>query len=85
MPKDVTFNANVIASNAEDAFAKVAKRLVPGFRLSGRVQEHSARALLWNVEVVNEGGDVNDCWVVLSSYGILPGSSLNSVWQEVLQ
>ena len=85
MPKDVTFNVSVIASNAEDASAKVAKRLVPGFRLSGRVQVRSARALLWNVEVVNEGGDVNDCWVVLTSYGILPSKSLGSAWQEVLQ
>lgn len=77
-----SFTVTVTARNAEEALNKVDKRLVPGFTLSGGVQERSARSLLWSVEVVNRGGNVNDCWAALTSYGISPSKALGSIWQE---
>lgn len=80
-----TFVATVSAGNADEAAAKVERYIArcPGFSTTGRVSERSARHLLWNVEVANEGGDVNDLWVVLTSYGITPSDALGSTWQQV--
>lgn len=77
------FFSTVIAVSADDAAAKVAKRLPEGFALTGRVGVRSERHALWNVEVANLGGDVNHAWVILTSYGITPGDELGSVWQSV--
>jgi hypothetical protein len=38
-----------------------------------------------NVEVENLGGDVNDCWVVLTSFGISPSKSLGSHWESAFE
>lgn len=78
-----TFSATVSAADAADAVAKVARRVVEGFALTGRVQVRSERHGLWVVEVANNGGNVNDCWVVLTSYGISPCKALGSVWATV--
>lgn len=78
-----TFAATVSAADAADATAKVARRLVEGFSLTGRVSVRSERHGLWNVEVANNGGNKNDCWVVLTSYGISPSKELGSVWATV--
>lgn len=79
------FAATVSAANAEQAAARVAKHLakVEGFALTGQVQVRSERHMLWTVEVANLGGDVNDCWVTLTSYGISPAEDLGSTWQTV--
>lgn len=77
-----TFIARVIASDADTAVAHVARRLVAGFVTTGRVVQ-GPRNLMWDVEVANNGGDVNDCWVVLTSYGISPSTDLGSVWESL--
>jgi len=80
-----TFAATVCAKDAADALARVGKYLgrVPGFATTGKVAVRSERHLLWNVEVANEGGDVNRAWVTLTSYGISPDKSLGSHWENV--
>ncbi len=83
--RSTTFAATVSATSADDAIARVTKQVakVAGFELTGRVEVRSARHQLWNVEVANHGGDRNDLWVVLTSYGISPAKSLGSMWQTV--
>ena len=80
-----TFAATVSAADAEQAAARVGKYLgkVEGFALTGRVSVRTERHMLWTVEVANLGGDVNDCWVVLTSYGISPCDDLGSTWADV--
>jgi hypothetical protein len=80
-----TFQASIMAANAADALARVEKHLskVPGFATTGRVAERSQKHLLWSVEIADQGGDVNRCWVILTSYGISPDASLGSRWENV--
>ena len=81
-----TFTASVSASDAKDAVKRAHRQVakLDGFELTGRVQVKSERHLLWNVEIHNNGGDVNDAWVVLTSYGINPSPELGSDWESVL-
>lgn len=81
----LTFTATVMAGDAEQAVAKAEKYAakVPGLALTGRVEVRSQRHLLWTVELAANGADVNDAWVVLTSYGITPGDELGSAWQQV--
>lgn len=70
--------------DAVETVRQVAAR-VPGLAVSGRWSERSARHLLWNVEVeVAPETNVNDAWVVLTSYGISPSKDLGSRWEAVL-
>ena len=82
-----TFGAAVFASNMEDALRRVAetctKHGLTGFAPTGRATCTSERHLRWVVEIANEGGDVDDAWVVLTSYGISPDETLGSVWETV--
>jgi hypothetical protein len=79
-----TFTATVMASSADEASAKVAKRLPEGFALTGRTGVRSAKHLLLTVEVENLGGNVDACWVILTSYGISPSKALGSHWETTL-
>lgn len=82
-----TFTASLTATDAPSALARVAKYLakVEGFEATGRVIVTSERHQLWAVEVTAEAGaDVNDCWVLLTSYGISPSPELGSRWESVL-
>jgi hypothetical protein len=78
-----TLYATVIAGSTTDALASVTKNVakVDGFKVTGNVALVSSMKLLYSVEILNTGGDVNDLWVVLTSYGITPGNNLGSVWQ----
>lgn len=76
------FVATVTFSNPAEAAAKVEARLPEGFA-TGRVAWRSERHLLVDVEVTNTGGDVNDCWVILTSFGISPSDALGSRWAQV--
>ena len=80
-----SFAATLTAASPADALASVAKHIakVDGFSLTGNVSTHSSRHLMHSVEIVNDGGNVNDCWVVLTSFGISPNKSLGSVWETV--
>jgi hypothetical protein len=80
-----TFNATVMAGNTTAAYERVAKHLrkLDLFEPTGRVSIRDERHGLYDVEVVNYGGDVNDAWVVLTSYGISPSKDLGSRWQTV--
>ena len=80
-----TLTATLIARSTTDALARAAKHVakVDGFELTGNVSERSSRRLLHDVEILNTGGDVNDLWVVLTSFGIDPSKDLGSVWQSV--
>lgn len=70
-------------SALSEGLAKVERRLPAGFATTGRVGWRSTKHGLVDVEVQNNGGDVNDCWVVLTSFGISPSKDLGSVWGDV--
>ena len=76
------FLATVSASNEADALARVTARLVDGFTVE-HVQVRSERHSLFDVLVADRGGDVDDCWVMLTSYGISPSEDLGSVWARL--
>lgn len=80
-----TFTATVSAMSAGDAVTRVQRHLakVEGFSMTGRAQVRSEKHRLWTVEITDEGGDKDDLWVVLTSYGISPDEALGSVWQTV--
>lgn len=80
-----SFAATLSAASPADALASVAKHIakVDGFSLTGQVAVRSAKHGLYNVELNNDGGNVNDCWVVLTSFGISPNKNLGSVWETV--
>jgi hypothetical protein len=75
-----TFSASIIASDAADAIARVERRLPEGFAVTGRTGVRSAKHQLLTVEVENHGGDIERCWVTLTSYGISPSKDLGSAW-----
>lgn len=76
-----TFTVTVSAADQAGAVERVAKRLPEGFEMTGRTGIRSQRHLLMTVEVANTGGDVDDCWVVLTSYGMSPSIDLGSHWE----
>ncbi len=78
-----TFAVTVSAADEAQAATKVARRLPQGFALTGRTGVRSARHGLFVAEVAHQGGDRNDCWVVLTSYGMSPSADLGSVWESV--
>lgn len=82
------------AADQADAIARVAQYVeggehrlaVAGFATTGRVSvrsERHAKFGMFEVELEDLGGDRDDLWVVLTSYGMSPGSELGSVWQTV--
>lgn len=80
-----TVSVTVIASDEADAIARVGRQVakLEGFALTGRAAVTDAKHMLCSVEVANHGGNVNDAWVVLTSYGMTPGDDLGSAWQQV--
>ena len=80
-----TISVSLIAADEASAVDRVGRTLakLEGFEPTGRVAVKSARHALYTVEVNNLGGDVNDAWVVLTSYGISPADDLGSSWQKV--
>lgn len=74
-----------MAATDEDAIVRVAKHVakLDGFSLTGRVSVKSAKHMLRTVEIANHGGNADDAWVVLTSYGISPAKELGSFWQTV--
>ena len=79
-----TFAATVSAADGTDAIARVERRLVDGFTVTGRTEVRSARHMLWTVEVQNNGGNADAAWVEMTSYGISPSDDLGSAWSEFL-
>ena len=84
--RSASFAASVMASSPEEAIERVERQTsrMAGFAVSGRVAVKSARHALYDVEVLNLGGDVDDCWFWLTSYGISPSPDLGSSWENVL-
>lgn len=80
-----TFAVSVIAADEADALERAGRHIakLEGFGLTGRAAVTDAKHMLCSVEVANNGGDVNDAWVVLTSYGMTPAEDLGSVWQTV--
>lgn len=78
------FTATVIAGTEADAIERVARRLPEGFAVTGEAEVRSARHGLFSVLVENLGGNVEDAWIVLTSYGISPSVELGSKWEAVL-
>ena len=72
------------AQDAEYALGRVAKRLPEGFKLTGRTSVRDERKMMIDVEVENLGGDRNNCWVILTSYGMSPSADLGSHWEELI-
>lgn len=75
-----TIEVTVMASDSTDATARVLKHLakVSGFALTGRTEIRSERHNLWTVEVADLGGDKDDLWIVLTSYGISPAKGVSA-------
>ena len=68
-----TISVTVLGSNIESAKARVARYVgkVAGFEPTGRVTEGKlAGHTQLSFEVADLGGNRNDLWVVLSSYGL---------------
>jgi hypothetical protein len=71
--------ATDVRKRVEDTLAKV-----PGFEMVGEPWLTHEDKLRWAVTVRNLGGDVNDCWVMLTSYGMSPSEDLGSVWESAI-
>ena len=80
-----TFCVSTMAADQAAALAKVERYIgkVPGFATTGATGVRSEKHRLYTVEVADLGGNKNDAWVVLTSYGISPEKALGSVWQSV--
>jgi hypothetical protein len=79
------FSASVLGSNVESALNRVARYVgkVDGFELTGKVAKSKlAGHSQLNFEIADLGGNRNDLWVVLSSYGISLDQGV-SHWQDV--
>lgn len=83
-----TFKVTVpFASDAVDAIARVARRLPAQFAVTGRTDVVSARHMLTDVQVEAAAdvtaAQVDDCWVLLTSYGMSPTADMGASWQQV--
>ena len=79
------FSASVLGSNVESAINRVARCVgkVDGFELTGKfVKSQLAGHNQLRFEIADLGGNRNDLWVVLSSYGISLDKGV-SHWQNV--
>jgi hypothetical protein len=79
------FSVSVLGSNVESAINRVARCVgkVDGFELTGKfVKSQLAGHNQLRFEVADLGGNRNDLWVVLSSYGISLDKGV-SHWQNV--
>lgn len=76
------FTVTVPASGSlSQAGERCRQRLPEGFSLTGQADWRSRKHLLATVEVeAAAGADVDDAWVVLTSYGMSPGAELGSCW-----
>lgn len=87
-----TFAVTVMAASANEALARVSRYVgadtgrfkLDGFAVTGNVVVRSERHKLFSVEVADLGGDRNNCWVVLTSFGMSPSDELGSFWQDVV-
>lgn len=79
--------ASVSAGSVDEAIAKAGrystKHGLQGVAPTGRVAVRSERHRLFDVELSLIDANVNDVWVVLTSYGIVPSDHLGSAWQSV--
>ena len=72
-----TFTVTVpFAEGCMEAIARVEQRLPDGFTVTASKKLTKMRVA---VEVVGDG-DVNDCWVQLTSFGMSPSNDLGSTW-----
>jgi hypothetical protein len=75
------------ASDAVDAIARVARRLPAQFAVTGETSVVSARHMLTDVQVEAAAdvtaAQVDDCWVLLTSYGMSPTADMGASWQQV--
>lgn len=72
------------AKTADDAIARVSRYVskVDGFAVTSETRQ-STTGWGFDVLVENLGGDRNDLWVVLTSYGLSPERTLGAHWQNV--
>ena len=80
-----TFSISVpFAQSLADAQQRCRIRLTEGVHLTGRVDWRDEGKAMATVEAVaEEGANVADCWVVLTSYGLSPSKDLGACWQGV--
>ena len=74
----------IFAKTAEDALQRVSRYVakVDGFAVTGDVVP-SRLGRGFEVLVENRGGNRNNLWVVLTSYGLSPERSLGAHWAAV--
>jgi hypothetical protein len=93
-PTMSTFTASFTAASADAALAHIERHLAKcdGFATTGRIAQDPTRRVTspdglaghFHIEVEDLGGDRDDCWVVLTSFGICPSADLGSVWEQHL-
>jgi hypothetical protein len=75
-----TFTVTTLDRNPDEAIARVQAKLdakVPGFATTGRTAVRSERHGLTDVEVTDLGGDRDDLWFWLTSYGMSPAKGVS--------
>lgn len=74
----------IFAKTAEDAIARVSRYVgkVDGFAVTGQAMP-GRLGRGFEVLVENRGGNRNDLWVVLTSYGLSPERELGAHWASV--
>jgi hypothetical protein len=78
-----TFTVSMMTRDEDAALARLRKYLPDGFTATGRVVGYEYAGRLIVLEVSDNGGDRDDCWIVLTSYGMSPSDNLGAYWQGV--
>ena len=82
MPVEIVKVA-VVAADAESALRSVSRQMqkLDGVSTTGVVVSKSPKHLVWSVSIaVEEFADLDDAWVVMTSYGICPEQGFRSAW-----
>jgi len=79
-----TIHVSTPGNDAADALSRLAARLPVGMTITGNTgTKYRGRVVVMEVLVDRAACDVNDAWVVLTSYGFSPSDDLGASWQSV--
>lgn len=79
-----TIHVSAIGNDPADAIARLTKRLPVGMTITGNTgSKYQGRVVVMEVLVDRSACDVDDAWVLLTSYGFSPSDDLGAYWQSV--
>lgn len=79
-----TIHVSAIGNDPAEALARLAARLPVGMTITGNTgTKYQGRVVVMEVLVDRAACDVDDAWVLLTSYGFSPSDSLGARWQSV--